>query len=312
MILVTGSSGLIGRALCKSLTARGIEVREFDLARSASENTCNPEAIAAALEGVEGVVHLAAVSRVVWAQRDAELTQATNVDALQTLLDAMAQRASKPWLIFASSREVYGEPSILPVAEDAALAPLNVYARSKVAGELLIEKAREAGFKASTVRFSNVYGCITDHADRVVPAFARTAAVGGALRLDGPENMFDFTHVDDVVRGLETHIDATRMGALLPPIHFVTGVGTTLHMLAKIAARTSSHSLDLKIAPPRNYDVAHFVGDPERARTLLGWQAMIDLPAGFNMLADAFRQEVQGLSAESGGTKGNRQFAVGK
>jgi nucleoside-diphosphate-sugar epimerase len=71
------------------------------------------------------------------------------------------------------------------VAEDAPLSPRNVYARSKVAVEQLTEEARERGMIAAVVRFSNVFGDTEDHADRVVPAFARAAAAGGTVRVDG-------------------------------------------------------------------------------------------------------------------------------
>ena len=309
MILITGSRGLIGRPLVRRLAAKGIAVREFDVARSAGEDTRDQAALAKALDGVGGVIHLAAISRVVWAERDPGLTQAVNVGALQGLLRAMAERPERPWLLFASSREVYGEPGVMPVAEDAPYAPLNVYARSKVRGEQLVEQARAAGVVANIVRFSNVYGCVDDHADRVVPAFARTAAHGGALRLEGPENMFDFTHVDDVVRGIEAHIEASAGRELLPPVHLLTGVGTTLNALASLAARASTFELDLQIAPPRNYDVARFVGDPGRARSLLGWEAGIDLATGFAQLTEAYRDA--GDAPPAGEPWGLSRAAVG-
>lgn len=308
MILITGSHGLIGRALVERLTARGVAIREFDIARAPGEDTRDPAALSAALADVTGVVHLAAVSRVVWAQRDPGLTQAVNVDALRSLLSVASARRQRPWILFASSREVYGEPGAMPVGEDAPHAPLNVYARSKVAGEQLVGEARARGLIANVVRFSNVYGSTDDHSDRVIPAFARTAALGGALRLEGAQNMFDFTHIDDVVRGLEVQIEAATAGEIMPPIHLLTGVGTTLQDLAGIAAQVSQHDLDVEIAPPRNYDVAHFVGDPARALRLLGWQARIDVPAGFASLTDAYRLVEDPASAAA--AKGLSQDAV--
>ena len=56
--------------------------------------------------------------------------------------------------------------------------------------------------KACTIRLSNVYGSVDDHEDRVVPAFARAAAFGDELRVQGEENTFDFTYIDDVARGI--------------------------------------------------------------------------------------------------------------
>lgn len=288
MILITGSNGLIGAALSSKLVERGHVVRGFDIVRSAAEDVRDPDALAAAMAGVEGIVHLAAVSRVAWAQADPALTEAVNVTALRSLLAAAHAQAHRPWVIFASSREVYGDPTALPVREDAPLSPLNVYARSKVAGETMMADAREAGLQANIVRFSNAYGSVDDHADRVVPAFARAAAVGDGLRVDGAGNMFDFVHIDDAAEGLAMHVAATRAGEILPPIHFATGHGTTLGALADLAADQSGQALVVEHATPRNYDVAHFVGDPARAQDLLGWRARIDIETGFAGLVAAY------------------------
>jgi len=82
MILVTGADGLVGRHICALLRGANIAHRPFDLKLSPSEDIRNRPAVAEALKGVRGVVHLAAVSRVVWGERDPMLCAATNVDAL--------------------------------------------------------------------------------------------------------------------------------------------------------------------------------------------------------------------------------------
>lgn len=292
MILITGSAGLIGTAVGKRLDALGVAWRGFDLRGSASCDTRDPVALAAALEGVDGVVHLAAVSRVVWAENAPALAREVNVDALDSLVGLMHGSSARPWLIFASSREVYGEQAELPVAEDALLAPLNTYARTKVAGENLVEQAAQSGMRTQTVRFSNVYGSTDDHEDRVVPAFARAAAGGGEIRVDGSANMFDFTHVDDASEGLARAIAAMVTGENLPALHFLTGTGTTLGELAAMAHANARNSVSLCEAPPRQFDVARFVGDPDRARRLLGWEAQIPIDAGLNRLIGDFAAEL--------------------
>jgi UDP-glucose 4-epimerase len=289
MILVTGASGLIGRHLSAHIRRSGIPVRTFDIANSPAEDTRDREALAAALRDVEGVVHLAAVSRVIWAERHRALCQAVNVDALKGLLQSCLERPSSPWVIFASSREVYGQSSRFPVGEDAAFSPLNIYARSKVAGENLIAGAAEAGLRAVTCRLSSVYGCVLDHADRVVMAFAGAAARGGAMRVEGAQHAFDFTAIDDVVSGLWRLIQATQSGERLPPIHFVTGQATTLLELAQLSARHAAASTVIELAPERTFDVAQFVGDPERAAQLLGWRATIPVAVGVPRLIKALQ-----------------------
>ena len=239
MIFITGSEGLIGRHLTSRIEAAGISVRRFDIRRYPEEDLCNPDALAPALANMQGIVHLAAVSRVIWGERDPEYCWSVNVQAMRSLLHLCMNLSARPWLIFASSREVYGNATTIPVSEDAEFKPLNTYARSKSEGERLVQAATRDGLLANICRLSSVYGCPWDYRDRVVMAFARTAASGGTMRLEGATNTFDFTQVGDVVEGLWRVVEATMARERLPPIHFVTGEGTSLLQLAKIAERNA-------------------------------------------------------------------------
>lgn len=227
-ILVTGSRGLIGRHLIPRLRQRGFQIREFDKAIDARRDLRDKQAAIAALEGVRGVVHLAGISRVVWGQRDPEGCALVNTEATAAMLRACLDASPAPWFVYASSREVYGQSKMLPVREDFPLAPMNVYAVSKHNCEAHCAEAATQGLVANIIRFSSVYGCAQDHPDRVAPAFARAAAFGGQIRLEGGGNTLDFTFIDDVAEGLERAILATDQGRRLPPIHLVSGVGTQL------------------------------------------------------------------------------------
>jgi nucleoside-diphosphate-sugar epimerase len=298
MILVTGSRGLIGSSIASTLSRHGHSIRTFDIRDDPSQDVRDAAALTGALRDVTGVIHLAAVSRVVWAQRDPELCQAVNGTAVARLVEEVCAAPRPPWIIFASSREVYGEPASLPVPETAPLQPMNIYARSKAAGEALMARAQEAGVVANVARFSNVYGCTSDHHDRVVPAFARAAATGGVLRIEGPDHMFDFTHVSDVVRGLHRLVDATIAGRMLDPIHFVSGRGTTLRDLADLAIEVSDGKVTCERHAPRSYDVARFTGDPARSREVLAWSADIGIAEGFARLTAAFRGAESGAAED--------------
>jgi nucleoside-diphosphate-sugar epimerase len=74
----------------------------------------------------------------------------------------------------------------------------------------------------------------------------------------------------------------------LPAIQFCTGRATTLGELARIANRAGGERSHIIERPQRSYDVTRFVGDPRRARALLGWQASIDISDGVRRLADDF------------------------
>lgn len=287
-ILVTGSRGLVGTALSSALLAAGYQVRGLDL-RAADESrgdVCDRAAVGRALEGCCGVVHLAAVSRVVDGERDPQACREVNVGGTRVLLEAALARPAPPWVIYASSREVYGQPARLPADESAQRRPLNVYGRSKVEAEDLVD---EAGLRSAILRFSNVYGSTGDHVDRVVPAFARNAVLGRPLRVDGRDCTFDFTHLTDTVRGILAVVRRLEAGQGLAPVHLLTGVPTTLGELAALAVELAGGGSTVVEAPSRSFDVHRFHGNPLRAAELLGWRAEVGLRDGLARLIRDFR-----------------------
>ena len=290
-ILLTGSSGLVGHSLSRALVSQGAQVRLFDVARSPLENVRNAVSCKNAVAGVDGVVHLAAVSRVIMAEQDPPLCQAVNIDGLRMLLAATVESPNKPWFLFVSSREVYGDSQQFPVSEDACYAPRNHYARSKVVGERLTFEAREQGVCANIARLSTVYGDRDDYPDRVLPAFCSAAARGADLQVQGADVMLDAVHVRDAAEGLARLLMRTAVGDRLPPIHFVSGRGTTLRELATIAVAAAESKSTIVDKPPRDYGVRAFIGDPTRAEQVLGWSAMTTVHRGIRDLVQAFRAQ---------------------
>jgi nucleoside-diphosphate-sugar epimerase len=301
-ILITGSEGLVGTSLRAALEDSGVDVVGLDLLGTAAErgDVRNAETVRAAMVGCTGVVHLAAVSRVVWAEHDPDECWRTNVGGLHNVIETAEGADRAPWVLFASSREVYGQPDRLPATEDTPLHPVNIYGRSKVEGERILLAARDRGLRTAVVRLSNVYGTTRDHADRVVPAFARAAALGRPLRVDGPDHTFDFTHIDDTCRGLLALVDLLASGRdLPPPVHLLTGQPTTLGELAALAVRLGGMPSPITEAPPRSYDVSHFYGSPTRAAEILGWVPRVRLGEGLGRLIEEFKLE-QGASRQAG------------
>lgn len=291
-ILVTGSAGLVGTGFVRAAEAAGFPVRRFD-PREPSEDdrgdVRDAGAVARAAAGCAGVVHLAGVSRVVWAERDPEGCRRTNIGGTANVLAAAAALQPPAWVLLSSSREVYGRAARLPADEDTPPAPVNVYGRSKLEAERLVLGARAAGLRTAVVRLSNVYGSATDHPDRVAPAFARAAARGEPLVLEGPDHVFDFTHVDDVARGLVEVVRGLEEGArVLPPVHLLTGRPTSLRRLAELAVAAGGRGSPIRAAAPRRFDVERFWGDPRRARELLGWEARIPIEEGIARLVVDF------------------------
>lgn len=292
--MITGSGGLIGKSLSQRLN-KFYHVKPFD--NNLPEESdgygeiLSPDILQQRVEYCDGVIHLAAVSRVIWGERQPELCWQTNVEGTRHVLDAAYNAPKKPWVLYASSREVYGQQQVFPVRESAPLQPLNHYARSKVAAEELVEKYSSKGLQTAVIRFSSVYGDIDDHHDRVVPAFCRAAATGAPIHIEGENNTFDFTHVTDVVEGILKVIAHLEAEHEVPTIHLTSGQPVSLKTLAELALRHGKHHPDYIIEPPRTFDVSKFYGDISLAQQLLDWVPEINLETGISKLVNDFYQE---------------------
>jgi nucleoside-diphosphate-sugar epimerase len=296
-VLMTGHLGLVGRYLKPLLERRGYLVQGFDLA-DGSGDICQPEQLKKALAGVKGVIHLAAVSRVIWGERNPKLCWQTNAVASEQLLKAACEQADKPWVLVASSREVYGEADTLPVRDFISLKPVNIYGRAKTYMEQKTLEARDVGLNTAVIRLANVYGCTKDHKDRVLPAFCFNAVHQANLRVDGRDHVFDFTHISDTVKGLSLVVEQLEQKERnLPPTHLLPGIGTTLGEAAEMAIRFAHSNSQIIEAPSRNYDVSRFIGDPSQAKKLFGWQACITPEQGIGLLVEAFQNELQEVPA---------------
>lgn len=293
-ILITGSAGLIGRAVKRHLRRLGYETVGIDQRAVGGEHRldiCDIASHKQLLCGLRGVIHLAAVSRVIDAQADPARCHRVNVEGTQSLLEAMGHLSEKPWFIYASSREVYGEQRSLPVSESACLQPLNVYAQSKLAAETLTTEARECGINSAVVRFSNVFGSANDHETRVVPAFVRRALNEEPLLIEGRDNTFDFTFVEDVSAGVASLAQQLNSGETQPdPIHFVSGRQTSLGDLADMVISITKSTSELIQKPARTFDVVRFCGSPAYAESALGWRAATSLEDGLTSLVRDFRE----------------------
>lgn len=293
-ILVTGSSGLIGTALCAVLKSQGHEVRKFDLTdqRGGFGDILSPNDLNTAMKGCTGVIQLAAVSRVIWGEHEPEKCFETNVIGTHNVIDCLRSNDLQPWLILGSSREVYGQSRALPVSESDPLQPMNHYARSKVAAEQAVRQAQEAGIRTSILRFSTVYGTIADHADRVIPAFCRAAIMNLPLRVEGTENCLDITHVTDVADCIANVVNSLARGQSFEPMHLTTGLGTSLSDLASAIIDLAVSKSEIITTPPRDFDVVNFIGDPTFAESQVGWRPKTMLETGLVELISRFRENI--------------------
>lgn len=293
-ILITGSEGLIGTALLKLFKKQNIQILRFDKKFSEDHpsygDILNEGLLNKVINECDGIIHLAAVSRVIWGEKDPDLCWKTNYEATCSLLESALNSTKKPWVLYASSREVYGNPSVLPATEKTPHSPINIYGESKAAAENAMLEARDSGLNTAIVRFSNVYGSFNDHHDRVIPAFCKAAATGTPIRVDGSKNTFDFTYIDDVAEGTLKIINLLCAGEKnLPPFHLTTGKQTSLEQAANLANKAGKNQSEIREALPRQYDVPHFCGDSSQTQRILGWTPKVDIEEGIKRLTALFQ-----------------------
>lgn len=275
-VLVTGGAGFIGHHLVGRLLTDGDAVVVLDNlsrgsfarpelagAKCIRGDIREPGACAEAVAGCDAVVHLAAVSNVMGSQSDPALTISTNVDGTKNVAQAAA-RASVPHLVFASSREVYGEPDHLPVRESEPLCGKNAYGASKVAAEQFLQDM-DGDVSVSILRFTNVIG--SGDSGRVVPLWIAAAREGRPLVVYGGRQIIDFVPVSTAV---EAVVRVLRRGGVDKPVNVGSGKQTTLFDLASVIRRSARLETRIDVRPTRAIEVTRFQADVTRMHCLLG------------------------------------------
>lgn len=294
-ILLTGSAGFIGSALSVSLEKQGIEVIPFDLKDNPVNDTRAFANVKEKIKGADGVIHLAAVSRVKLAYENPLECINTNVGGTINVLEAIRQAHGKrPWMIFASSREVFGESRPLPATEETPRHPMNVYGIAKIAGEDLCKIfSKDYGLKTRVLRFSNVYTSVNDQLDRVIPKFILQAARNEDITVNGTgQEIFDFTYIYDTVQGILGCLqEIQRSEQLYNDFILATGRPTSLKELAEIIIKAVGSASKIKYSEGRSYDVNKFYADPAKAKQLLGFNPSMTLENGIKAVVKEFKEK---------------------
>lgn len=291
-ILITGSAGFIGSALKDFLEKERVEVIPYDLKDRPGNDTRDFANLKAKMEGVDGVIHLAAISRVILAHQNPLECINTNIGGTINVLEA-SRTGSRPWVIFGSSREVFGESRPLPVTEESPCHPMNVYGIAKIAGEDLCKTfAKDYGLKTRVLRFSNVYTNSRDQLDRVIPKFILQAARNEDIVINGTgEELFDFTYINDTVQGIWGCVqEIQKSSKLYDDFILSTGVPTSLQELAELVVKMLRSSSKIIYAQGRAYDVNKFYADPAKAKQILGFNPSTKLEEGIGRAVEDFKK----------------------
>jgi UDP-glucuronate 4-epimerase len=283
--VVTGAAGFIGSHLTEALLARGHDVVAVDSFTDYYEPAVKEENASAfdvsrldlaadelALDGVDGVFHLAGQPGVRSSFGDFDVYVRRNVVATQRVFESAASAGVR--VVFASSSSVYGDAETYPTTEDARPQPISPYGITKLACEHLAHAYR---LDAVLLRYFTVYGP-RQRPDmafaRVVDALARSTSF--ELYGDGLQSR-SFTFVADAVAATIAAMERGAAGAV-----YNVGGGTEATMREAIATleEISGRTLDLVVLPAAAGDVRRTAADTHRVERDLGWRATTGLADG--------------------------------
>jgi len=307
LYLVTGGCGFIGSHLCDALTAAGHRLRILDdlstgkraNAPAAAEfragDVGDPAAVDAAMAGVDGCFHLAAIASVARSNEDWRGTHRANQTGAVNVFEAArrAQGGTPVPVVYASSAAVYGDDAAVPLAETAATRPLTAYGADKLGCEL---HARVAGVVHGVptvgLRFFNVYGPRQDPRSPysgVISIFAARIRRGEPVDVHGDgQQVRDFVYVADVVRFL---VAAMAAAAVEPRVFNVcTGRQTSVNDLAALLGDIAGRPPVLRHGPARAGDIRVSLGDPAAAAAGLGLTAQTTVRDGLARTLDSLAE----------------------
>ncbi|PIE78372.1 MAG: hypothetical protein CSA15_08155 [Candidatus Delongbacteria bacterium] len=234
-------------------------------------------------ESIDGIIHLAAISRVIDAEKNPTDCLSINVEGYKSIIEkASLVSYKKPWIIFGSSREVYGSQTLLPVTENVEKKYVNIYGKSKLQGEKLTkEYFNNNNVSALILRFSNVYGNKFDILDRVIPKFIISTFLEKPLVIEGGGQVIDFTHIDDTVATIIKSIEyISGNDKIFDDFHILPGKGKSLYELIEIIESVLGKKATIKVNNKRNYDVEKFIGDPSKRIKILNKSKFLSLEEG--------------------------------
>jgi UDP-glucuronate 4-epimerase len=208
-----------------------------------------------------------------------------------TVICNLAHRAGIDRLLMASSSSVYGNATPLPAREDApAITPESPYAASKRGAELLsLAFSRKAKDMAITaLRFFTVYGP-RQRPEMAITMFARKIMARQPITMFGDGSMKrDFTHVDDITRGVLASYDANA-GPGFHVYNLGSGAPITLGGLVDALGVATGEKPIVERAPVPLGDVDATYADIAKAKRELGWSPTVALTSGLATVVDWVR-----------------------
>lgn len=242
-----------------------------------------------ACQGVDYVLHQAALGSVPRSIADPVTTNASNIDGFLNMMIA-ARDARVRRFVYAASSSTYGDHPALPKVEENIGNPLSPYAVTKLVNELYADVfARTYDFKPIGLRYFNIFGKRQDPNGAyaaVIPRWTAALIQGEEVFVNGDgETSRDFCYIDNAVQANLLAATTQNPAALNQVYNVALGDRTSLNDLYKLIVEslTQLHQLPpakLGFRDFRAGDVRHSLADIGKAETLLGYSPTMKISAG--------------------------------
>ena len=313
--LITGIAGFIGSSLARAVLAQGDKVRGVD--NLATGNRANLEEIASridfreadildlkamrsACQGVDYVLHQAAIPSVPKSVLDPLGSNQANVDGTVNVLVA-ARDAKVKRVVYAASSSAYGDTPTLPKHEEMTPNPISPYAVAKLASEYyMISFFRCYGLETIALRYFNIFGPRQDPTSPysgVLAKFITQMLQGEQPTIFGDgEQSRDFTYIDNAVSANLLACKAS-VDAVGKVFNVATGRRADLKATFTILKRIIGFPGELKFGPERAGDVKHSLADISKAQTYLGYSPLVHFEEGLKRTVEWYRAQARVAAA---------------
>src|SRR6266576_781883 len=303
-ILVTGGAGFIGAHIVQRLVKEGHRVRVVDNLSTGNlrrltdvistiefteADLADPLVCDRVVDGIEYLVHQAAIPSVQRSIRDPITSNCANITATLNLLESCRNQGVRR-LVYAASSSAYGDTAVLPKREDMPPNPLSPYALQKFVGERYCGLYHDLyGLETVSLRYFNVFGPGQDpnsEYSAVIPKFIKGLLAFQPLIVFGDgEQSRDFTYVENVVQANIAALHAE--GAVGRVFNIAYGERISLNTLIGTLERIIGVKAKVKFEPTRNGDVRHSLADIHLARSILGYEPNVRVEQGLKKTVEA-------------------------
>jgi nucleoside-diphosphate-sugar epimerase len=314
--LVTGAAGFIGSSLMRALLDRGDEVRGIDnFATGRRENLTEVlsridfrqidildlDSLREACEGVDYVLHQAAIPSVPKSVLDPIGSNRANVDGTVNVLVA-ARDAKVKRVIYAASSSAYGDTPTLPKYEAMTPNPISPYAVAKLASELYMTSFyRCYGLETVCLRYFNIFGPRQDPSSQysgVLAKFSMQMLRGEQPTIFGDgQTSRDFTYIDNAVSANLLACSAPASECAGRVFNCATGRRITLNEVFEALKQLTGYTGSVKYAPERSGDIKHSLADISQAEKHLGYKVLVNFEDGLRRTVEWYTTQRQPVGA---------------